>query len=469
MAMGGGKCKAKGSLPGQTRSSTSRLNKEKRMGKSREVSEADVSGGGTISCHADVGERCRSALVVVGTYHSVMAGLVYRRGKFGLLFSVKRHVGCINTVIAGEKYMASGGTDERICLFTNKSHGSKIGSLNKNFQSDKMESSASTAAASSDGSSLSLRLADLGHVSSPSDARCMKFTSNAQFLLCGLADGQLVMYRTRDWSVASSLPLHEKGISHICLHPGRNKSDGEALAVTCSAEDRHVAVVDLMRGKLLSKWKFSASIPVDLCSDKNCGSMTAQSTLKNEVGHRPSKRAKWERHDEPHLLKFSPSGQYLGVLSSHAMVIYETATMGAVAFYCAVAPFQPQEELHVFCFLDDQTVLLGNESGQFLGLYGPWGGRIHKPQSVLTRVTSPVSTGDSSDQVKRGIERHPTQHRTRLKGLHYVRGTVFSIDAAGAVIAWHSHNGSLGDGVELHYVCSANCQGRVTAMDVLVL
>ncbi|ORC83668.1 protein MAK11, partial [Trypanosoma theileri] len=41
---------------------------------------------------------CCGALLVIGTYHSVMAGLVFRRDRLALLFSIKHHDGCINTI-----------------------------------------------------------------------------------------------------------------------------------------------------------------------------------------------------------------------------------------------------------------------------------------------------------------------------------------------------------------------------------
>ncbi|KEG06808.1 protein MAK11, partial [Trypanosoma grayi] len=102
-------------------------------------------------------EGCRSALLVVGTYHSVMAGLVFRRKKFEMLFSIKHHVGCINSVAVGERYMASAGTDERVFLFTNKCQQRLTPR-----EREKLRAA---------GASLGVRLADLGHVSPPSEVR----------------------------------------------------------------------------------------------------------------------------------------------------------------------------------------------------------------------------------------------------------------------------------------------------------
>ncbi|ORC86794.1 protein MAK11, partial [Trypanosoma theileri] len=83
----------------------------------------------SISTAAAAGRRtlgCCGALLVIGTYHSVMAGLVFRRDRLALLFSIKHHDGCINTIAVGDKYIASAGTDERVFLFTNKNHQSHL-------------------------------------------------------------------------------------------------------------------------------------------------------------------------------------------------------------------------------------------------------------------------------------------------------------------------------------------------------
>ncbi|RNF15656.1 uncharacterized protein Tco025E_05463 [Trypanosoma conorhini] len=389
---------------------------------------------------------CRGALLVIGTYHSVMAGLVYRRGKFGMLFSVKHHEGCVSSVAVGDKYMASAGTDERVFLFTNKHQRSLSATERQRLRAA--------------GESAGVRLADLGHVSPPSEVRCLLFIADSQHLLCGCADGQLVMYRTRDWTVGRSLPLHEKSVTGIAAHPG---SDG-ALAVTIGA-DRHVAVVDLAKGRLLSKWRYNTA----LAEAPSARPRGAAGEADGSEGQPCAKRAKLERRDCPHTVKFSPSGRYFTILSSHAFAVHETATMGLVARYRAASP-QPCEELHVFAFVDDDTMIFGNESGAMLACRGPWGSEDARPRECsLSPVAArlPAAPEQPVGDTKKP-QRHPTHHATRLKALYYAERTVFSMDAAGTVIAWLV--GDLHDAaLTLTYVCSANCQGRVTTMDVLLL
>ncbi|EKF38206.1 hypothetical protein MOQ_001587 [Trypanosoma cruzi marinkellei] len=399
----------------------------------------------------DVETTCQAALLVIGTYHSVMAGLVYRRNKFGMLFSVKHHEGCINSVAVGERYMATSGTDERLFLFTNKNQKSLT-------PSERLRLRAA-------GESLSVRLADLGHISPPSEVRCLLFIANSQQLLCGCTDGQLLMYRTRDWSVSLSLPLHEKGVVGVATHPG---SDG-ALAVTIGA-DRHVAVIDLARGRLLSKWRYNTSLAGTEVTKQQEGEEEKEERDGGKKDGTPRvKRAKLERRDSPHTVKFSPSGKYFTVMSSHAFVVYETATVGVVGIYRAPSP-QPREEFHTFAFIEDDTMIFGNESGEMLTCRGPWKLEEAQPREctlhpVVTHI--PSESEPHVDEKKKSL-RHPTRHTTRLKALYCVERTVFSLDATGTVIAWFVE-GVPDAAMTLKFNCSANCQGRVTTMDVLLL
>lgn len=406
--------------------------------------------------------ECCSALLVVGTYHSVMAGLVYRREKFAMLFSIKHHEGCVNSVAIGDKYMVSSGTDERVFIFTNKNH---------------------QAATSRAQGRLSVSLADLGHLLPPSEARCLLLTQHSQHMLCGCADGQLVVYRTRDWSVGLALHLHEKAVAGIAVHP---RSDG-ALAVTIG-EDCRVAVMDLAKGRLLSKWHYCTSLAGENVSNtyksvkkkSQNGTRNRSSAFsavdvahsekeeeeEEEEGQQQSKRVKLEMRDIPRAVKFSPSGKYFTILSGNAFAIYETSRMCLVARYVALSA-QPRDELHVFAFVDDNTIIFGNESGEFMGCCGPWSvedtqPRECTPQRISTQNFSELSQSTADDK------RHPKYHTTRLKALHCVEKTVFSLDAAGVVIAWHVES-NVGVTMTFKYVCSANCQGRVTTMDVLPL
>uniref|UniRef100_A0A0A9WCF0 Protein MAK11 n=1 Tax=Lygus hesperus TaxID=30085 RepID=A0A0A9WCF0_LYGHE len=138
-----------------------------------------------------------NAFLMIGTYHSVCAGLVFKKNKFFITFSVKHHVGCINDVAMCDKYMVSCGGDERVLLYTNKSASSAHGNALSSKQRHTLRAA---------GEILPLKLAHLGSLTPPSEVRCVCFarsrlsssTSSSLYLLCGCEDGQLLCYRTRD-------------------------------------------------------------------------------------------------------------------------------------------------------------------------------------------------------------------------------------------------------------------------------
>ncbi|CCW65425.1 unnamed protein product [Phytomonas sp. EM1] len=390
-------------------------------------------------------EVCRDALLVVGTYHSVMAGLVLKKGAFYITFSVKHHVGCMNDVAVSAKYVASCGVDERVFLFTNKLYARPGGGAE---------------------GGRAVRLAELGSVSPPAEVRCAAFTADAHHLLCGCADGQLLVYRTRDWGLRVRLPVHAKALQQLALHP---RSHG-ALCVTIG-EDRSVAVLDLARHRLMTKWKYTSA----LGGKENEGE--GEGERPRERGRRPV----WGIHqqEEPLSVCFSPSGGYWAVRSRFSVVVYHTTTMKA-AFVVRLERPQPEEELHSLVFASEGVVVVGNEAGQLLYATLP------APQTEVSGAVAialrPVEIRYEDEQQTRDAaaltketnarQKHPLRHTARIKSLAREGRTLFSIDSAGVVIDWtmdfmQTPEGE--DSVALSYVTSANCQGRVTAMGVLAL
>lgn len=202
---------------------------------------------------------------MIGTYHSVCAGLVFKKNKFYIKFSVKHHVGCVNEVTVCERYLVSCGADERVFLYTNKSFASSS-SIIANKLSAKQRKALKDA-----GETMPLKLANLGSLTPPSEVRCVCFTptqynninktnkgksfASSLMLLCGCSDGSLLCYRARDWQLLLHLPVHLKAMTQFALHP---TSHGQLL-VSIGA-DRMVAVLDLVKGRLLTKWKYNSHI-----------------------------------------------------------------------------------------------------------------------------------------------------------------------------------------------------------------
>lgn len=439
---------------------------------------------------------CRSALLVIGNYHAIMAGLVLKKEKFYLKFAIKHHVGNVNDIAVTDRYVASCGADERVFLFTNKA--------------EQRVTSAQRVKLRAAGESLSVRLSDLGSLTPPSEVLCLEFTAGSQYLLLGCADGQLVVYRCRDWTISNSLEVHGKALISFAVHP----ASAGTLAVSVGA-DRSVAVLDLAKGRLLTKWKYTAT-PVIAGKDKGEGAaaveeeeedsseedeededeeddeeketekMKAEAAAKKaqESAHPPhSKRAKRDgAHvlqrlfalEEPVKVVFSPAGTHFLIQARFSFVLYSAAAMAAVGVFRLPQPPQPEHEMHTCTLLDETTVLVGNESAQLH--YWRLGGNGGQLKPVVFRYPEPLRA-EAAALLARPVDReaevrrkNPLRHVSRLKGLHRVGGTLFTLDANAIVVTWGLEVGSGVDGpVALTYVTSANCQGRATSLDVLQL
>lgn len=379
-----------------------------------------------------------NAMLVVGSYHAVMAGLVFQRGKFFLKFSIKHHVGSVTAVCASERYVASCGTDERLFLFTNKAQQRLSPAVRERMREL--------------GEPLAVRLADLGSLAPPSEALCLCFTPQSQHLLVGCADGRLLLYRTRDWAVQHHLSVHERELSQLALHPG----SGGALCVSASP-DRSVAVLDLAKGKLLTKWKYSSSCFDD--RDGGEGEGEGPTTFTRTITAKES----------PIAVLFSPTGTHLLVLSRFSFVVYDTAAGFAAtgAFRCARPT--PGDELHAAAFLSDTVVILGDESGRLhtCALRGSSAlattpVAIVHPAELRAELAAlpPAPSPERECRVK-----NPLRNVGRIKQVACVGSTVFSMDSFGIVVAYRLE--SAGDAVTLHYITSANCQGRTTCFSAL--
>lgn len=396
-------------------------------------------------------EPCKSALLVVSTCHAVMAGLVYRKEKFYIKFSVKRHVGRVNSVAVTERYIASSGVDERVFLFTNKAEERLTAAARKRIREA--------------GEPLAVRLADLGSIAPPSEVTALVFADGSQHLLCGCSDGQLLIYRCRDWSVSTTLTVHEKAVVGLAVHPGSHGT----LAVTVG-EDRAIAVLDLVKAKLLTKWKYNPSLAA-------AGSVSQKTEDDaQEQAQRPSVFA--SAREEPVGVLFSPQGTRLVVFSRFSFVVYEAAVMKPICSLRCVNP-QPSDEMHRFAFFSETELIVGTEVGALKVCRIE--GTPEKPLNMTVRlvpvsVTYPESVRAAAaallaTPVKVDVEarqKNPLRHINRVKALQVQGSTIFSIDSSGIVMAWCARR-TVDDRLTLQYVTSANCQGRVTAMELYPL
>lgn len=406
-------------------------------------------------------QPCRNALLVVSTYHGVMAGLVYRKEKFYIKFSVKRHAGQVNGTAVTQRYIASSGVDERVFLFTNKAEERLTAAARKKMREA--------------GEPLAIRLADLGSVAPPAEVIAMAFTDGSQSLLCGCADGHLLIYRCRDWSVVATLTVHERAVLALAVHPGSRGG----LAVTIG-EDRAVAVLDLLKGTLLTKWKYTPVI-VGKAEKEGGGQMKEVNAAQASSAAVPRSVFAPAR-ETPVGVLFSPRGTRLAIFSRFSFVVYDAAVMQPLCTFRSAAP-QPPAELHCCAFYTEDLLLFGTEAGvlrQFSVV-----GTAEAPVQVVAELAAvevayPEAVAAHAAQllagpVKADVEtrqKNPLRHVNRIKALRLEGATIFSIDSSGIVVAWSAqcNAGATSDSaLHVQYVTSANCQGRVTGMELYPL
>jgi WD40 repeat protein len=311
-----------------------------------------------------------------------MAGLALRSNKFLLKFSVKHHVGCVHQVAVCDKYIASCGSDERLFLFTAKDRGGQV--------------------------------SDLGSLAPASEARCIAWHGN-QYLVCGCADGTVAIYRSRDWESLLALPVHQKAVNAIAVHPSG------AIAVTVGA-DRNLAVLDMIAAKLITREK-----------------------LKGK--------------DEPLGVLYNAAASRFLIFTAYDVTVFDTRTVTQVAHFAVER--RPANEIHCVCFVSETAICIGSENGTISRIDNVMDPAC--PLTALALVGVPAEIIDAqktiSDETKK---KHPTKHATRVKCLVFRGDTLISADANGALIA-----SRFGAGSELMYRCSANCQGRITSVDLI--
>ncbi|CUG91894.1 WD40 repeat-containing protein, putative [Bodo saltans] len=384
----------------------------------------------TTSSSSSSQQRLPPALLVVGTYHSVMAGLALRSAgapagsnaaatalsKFFLKFSIKHHVGCVSGVAVCDRYIASCGTDERMFLFTVKDRGGQV--------------------------------ADLGSLAPASEVRALAFQGN-QHLVCGCADGTVNVYRTRDWESVYAVQVHEKSVESLALHPNG------ALCITVGS-DRFVSLMDMSSGKLITKVKLPGN---------------AASGTPLQI-----------------LFSTDETAENFAVVLPYEVIVFDTRT---AEIKCRVViDKKPPHEIQAATFVvlpgtPSVTLLVGTESGSIYAVQNVLG-RLFKTDeesSVWPVVAvdlqndklSVVGVPEDIATTQAGVtdetrKKFPTKHATRVKTLSVLPGTtdvLVSADTNGALLACRvapRRADGVAGGLELVYQCSANCQGRVTSI-----
>ncbi|EPY20781.1 hypothetical protein STCU_00810 [Strigomonas culicis] len=258
----------------------------------------------------------------------------------------------------------------------------------------------------------------------------------------------------------------------MAVHPG---SQG-LLAVTAGL-DRSVAVLDLAKGRLLTKWKYNSRRALAGAAVEPAAEAEGERDAKR-VRVDPAARALAAR-EEPVGVLFSPAGTRLAVYSRVSCVVYDATTMAAVDGFVMERP-QPSQELGCALFVAEDRLLFGDEAGaiRLFEVRAPGVGPLAGPGPLPTalRVRYPPALQERAQQLLAAAVdvaaetrlKNPLRHTSRIKALCLQPGasTVFSIDANGVVLALRL---DAARGGELEYLTSGNCRGRVTCMDILSL
>jgi WD40 repeat protein len=384
-------------------------------------SSSSPQGGFSTAASASTSLHVSRALLLVGTYHSVMAGLVLRQDKFLLKFSTKHHVGCVNAVAVTEKYLASSGTDERLHLFTAKDKGAQV--------------------------------ADLGSLAPASEVTCMAFPS-PQFLVCGCVDGSLAVFRSRDWESVLAVRVHDKAIQGLALHPR------EGVLAATVALDRFIALIDMTSGKLVTKSKLPLEVQTPhAVAFSPCGNVIAVATAFDVLVYdtltlRLIARCAMAEKQPPfqiHGMAFAgPEAILVGA---------ENSKMYQALFHRSILSAAGKEPSGDTALLSRDGALSFVEVG--LDLAGAPDADVRHPRSHEARVRSIVSYGDtviSADTTGvilcwtvRVAEPHPGAASSQAPPIQNKKKE----PAVAPVFAG------------LVYRCSANCRGRVTTLALL--
>ena len=166
-------------------------------------------------------------IVAAGTYDGVLAGweLSSEKNKFEIVFASPSHIGSVRSVSHQESQhtVVSCGYDEVI-----KTHD------------------------------FSKRQTDTGEVRTPSEYGTPCCSSIAQnHCLVAFSEGQIVIYKKRDWSVQHVLKGHEGGVSSIAVHPSGK------MALTGGSRDGKLKLWDLTKGRLAFSTKIASKESID--------------------------------------------------------------------------------------------------------------------------------------------------------------------------------------------------------------
>jgi len=255
--------------------------------------------------------------VVVGTYeHSVIA---YHANwneenelELKMIFAHPSHLGYVTSLASNANYLASGSTDESVKVYDLKNK-KEIGTLLKH--SDKITA--------------------------------LEFFQNSH-LISASADGQICIWRSKDWECIRSIKAHKECINSISIHPSGK------IALTCS-RDRTLRIWNLSNGRCAFNEKLNY---------------------------------------EPEIIQWSPSGNSYAISSYYSIRVFKSDGK-------SLYKYDQSRYEHILCmiFLKENIIASGGEDRKITVWNTETGEILHTIAGFTNRIKSLglASKGNNSE------------------------------------------------------------------------
>mmetsp|Transcript_41921 Transcript_41921/g.98303 ORF Transcript_41921/g.98303 Transcript_41921/m.98303 type:complete len:395 (+) Transcript_41921:242-1426(+) len=225
-------------------------------------------------------EQALSGTIAIGTYDGAL--LVINAADGRQVFGYAPHIGCVKALHCSNiGRMASGGTDNVVRLF-NVAKGVELGELQEHEDT----------------------------------VSCLEFWGTTT-LVTGGSDGQLCVWRCKDFELLYKCKAHKTGISSVSVHPSGR------LAAT-AGKDASIRLWDLSRGTN------AAHLTIEAAAD---------------------------------LVVWSPTGKALAVLGQKEVLLVDTATSAVAKYQDPAASSFMLVPLTAVDFLSDDAMLVGDGKG----------------------------------------------------------------------------------------------------------
>ena len=217
-----------------------------------------------------------NSLIVIGTYEGYLCGYEIHDNAPKRVFRLQAHQNCINCVATCDKWIVSGGNDDTIRIF----HAQK-------------------------------RI-DHGTLYQHNDSVTHLAFYESSYLLSGSADGTILIWRCRDWTLLHTLNTHQP-VSALGIHPSGK------LVLSATRKAQQLSLWNLLNGRLALQYPCNVNLTA---------------------------------------IHWSPNGLRYGVISTPQVIIYSQETCEQLV------AFEHETKVHSCCYFGNDHVLTGDEAGK---------------------------------------------------------------------------------------------------------